>query len=60
MVDFGMDPQTALDAPRFQVAGVDSAEGASCVEDSRCVLAAELTSASHVVCKHHVLPILQP
>ena len=55
-----MDPQTALDAPRFQVAGVDSAEGASCVEDSRCVLAAELTSASHVVCKHHVLPMLQP
>ena len=35
MVDFGMDPQTALDAPRFQVAGVDSTEGASCVEESR-------------------------
>ena len=35
MVDFDMDPQTALDAPRFQVAGVDSTEGASCVEESR-------------------------
>lgn len=35
MVDFGMDPQTALDAPRFQIAGVDSCYGPGCVEESR-------------------------
>ena len=36
MVDFGMDPQTALDAPRWQLEGVDSCIGPSCVEESRC------------------------
>ena len=34
MLDFGMEPQTALDAPRFSLYGVDSAEGPSTVLDS--------------------------
>lgn len=36
MVDFGMDPQMALDAPRFTLEGVDSVEGPSCVCRSKC------------------------
>ncbi|KAK9787880.1 hypothetical protein WJX73_007818 [Symbiochloris irregularis] len=38
MVDFGMDPQTALDAPRFALGGVDSVEGPSCVSQSSVLL----------------------
>lgn len=34
MLDFGMEPQTALDAPRFSLYGVDSAEGPSTVLES--------------------------
>jgi len=35
MLDFGMEPQMALDAPRFTVYGVDSAEGPITVKESR-------------------------
>lgn len=35
MLDFKMDPQSALDAPRFCVADVDSSLGPICVEKSR-------------------------
>ncbi len=35
MLDFGMEPQMALDAPRFTVFGVDSAEGPITVKESR-------------------------
>ena len=35
MLDFGMEPQMALDAPRFSVYGVDSAEGPGTVRESR-------------------------
>ena len=35
MLDFGMEPQMALDAPRFSVFGVDSAEGPCTVRESR-------------------------
>ena len=35
MLDFGMEPQMALDAPRFSVYGVDSAEGPCTVRESR-------------------------
>ncbi|KAK9814407.1 hypothetical protein WJX72_005444 [[Myrmecia] bisecta] len=34
MLDFNMEPQAALDAPRFCLAGVDSAIGPSCFRDS--------------------------
>lgn len=35
MIDYGMEPQAALNAPRFSVEGVDSAYGPGCVEYSR-------------------------
>lgn len=35
MVDFGMDPQEALDAPRWRVAGVDSCLGPASVKTSQ-------------------------
>lgn len=35
MIDYGMEPQAALNAPRFSVEGVDSAYGPGCVEHSR-------------------------
>ena len=35
MVDFGMEPQAALDAPRWRVMGVDSALGPESVRTSR-------------------------
>lgn len=35
LVDFGMDPQSALDAPRFCVVDVDSSLGPRCVRNSR-------------------------
>ncbi|GMH38373.1 hypothetical protein BSKO_06257 [Bryopsis sp. KO-2023] len=35
MMDFGMDPQSALDAPRFYVIGVDSSIGPKCVRTSK-------------------------
>lgn len=38
MLDFGMEPQMALDAPRFSVYGVDSAEGPCTVRESRSAL----------------------
>ena len=31
MFDYGMEPQAALNAPRFSVEGVDSAYGPGCV-----------------------------
>ena len=34
MVDFGMEPQAALDAPRFLLEGVDSAVGPASVRTS--------------------------
>ena len=69
MVDFGMDPQSALDAPRFSLAGVDSVEGPSCVARSRYAVLTQgkLCLLSQVVClplgclKAHaalVLPLL--
>ncbi len=39
MLDFGLEPQTALDAPRFSLYGVDSAEGPSTVLESMCATA---------------------
>ena len=36
MVDFGMEPQAALDAPRFRLEGVDSAVGPASVRTSKC------------------------
>ena len=36
MVDFGMEPQAALDAPRFRLEGVDSAVGPASVRTSTC------------------------
>ena len=38
MVDFGMEPQAALDAPRFRLEGVDSAVGPASVRTSKCAL----------------------
>ncbi|BDA50498.1 Glutathione hydrolase proenzyme [Coccomyxa sp. Obi] len=38
MLDFGLEPQTALDAPRFSLYGVDSAEGPSTVLESIVLL----------------------
>ncbi len=35
MVDFGMEPQAALDAPRFRLEGVDSAIGPASVRTSK-------------------------
>lgn len=35
MIDYGMEPQAALNAPRFSVEGVDSAYGPACVEYSK-------------------------
>ena len=35
MIDYGMESQAALNAPRFSVEGVDSAYGPGCVEYSR-------------------------
>ncbi len=35
MVDFGMEPQAALDAPRFRLEGVDSAVGPASVRTSK-------------------------
>ena len=37
MLDFGMDPQEALDAPRWRVAGVDSCLGPASVKTSQYV-----------------------
>lgn len=37
MVDFGMEPQAALDVPRFRLEGVDSAVGPASVRTSWCV-----------------------
>lgn len=37
MVDYGMEPQEALDAPRFRLDGVDSCIGPASVNDSVCV-----------------------
>ena len=37
MVDHGMEPQAALDAPRFSVAAVNAAWGPACVAHSKCV-----------------------
>lgn len=34
MLDFGMEPQAALDAPRWGVSGVDTCLGPKCVEYS--------------------------
>ena len=36
MLDWGMEPQSALDAPRWSLYGVDSAEGPVTVERSMC------------------------
>ncbi len=36
MVDFGMEPQEALDAPRFRLDGVDSCIGPASVNDVTC------------------------
>lgn len=38
MVDFGMEPQEALDAPRWRLDGVDSCVGPASVNDVTCVL----------------------
>ena len=35
MIDYGMEPQAALDAPRWRVLGVDSAYGPESVNPSR-------------------------
>jgi len=35
MIDYGMEPQAALNAPRFSIEGVDSAYGPACVEHSQ-------------------------
>ena len=35
MIDFDMDPQQALDAPRWRVAGVDSCLGPASVKTSQ-------------------------
>jgi len=37
MIDYGMEPQAALNAPRFSIEGVDSAYGPACVEHSQYV-----------------------
>ena len=37
MLDHGMEPQAALDAPRFSVAAVNAAWGPGCVAHSECV-----------------------
>ncbi len=34
MVDYGMEPQEALDAPRFRLDGIDSCVGPASVNDS--------------------------
>lgn len=34
MLDFGMQPQAALDAPRFYIEGVDTVLGPQCVSES--------------------------
>lgn len=44
MIDYGMEPQAALDAPRFSVEGVDSAYGPACVEHSRFSLSSLLST----------------
>lgn len=36
MVDFGMEPQAALDAPRWRLDGVDSCIGPASVNDVTC------------------------
>lgn len=38
MIDYGMEPQAALNAPRFSIEGVDSAYGPACVEHSHVAL----------------------
>lgn len=37
MLDHGMEPQAALDAPRFSVAAVNAAWGPACVAHSEYV-----------------------
>lgn len=52
MIDYGMEPQAALNAPRFSVEGVDSAYGPGCVEYSRYVnaLASTVLLSTHGLC----------
>ena len=52
MVDFGMDPQKALDAPRFSLAGVDSVEGPSCVAHSKCAHTRAATQCKYTIWRH--------
>ena len=56
MIDYGMEPQAALNAPRFSIEGVDSAYGPACVEHSQyaspapcCVLRLAVVAALTVV-----------
>jgi gamma-glutamyltranspeptidase len=39
MVDYDMEPQAALDAPRWRLDGVDSCVGPASVNDVTCVAA---------------------
>ena len=44
-MDFGMEPQAALDAPRFRLEGINSAVGPASVNDSVYVPTAPLAAA---------------
>ncbi len=50
MIDYGMEPQAALNAPRFSIEGVDSAYGPACVEHSQYVSLDCSTSCTEPAC----------
>jgi gamma-glutamyltranspeptidase len=56
MLDYGMEPQAALDAPRFSIAGVNAASGPACVRHSECApLAARRAHALDSPSAHRII-----
>jgi len=49
MLDYGMEPQAALDAPRFSIAGVNAAAGPACVRHSECAPAHGMALSARTV-----------
>lgn len=54
MIDYGMEPQAALNAPRFSIEGVDSAYGPACVEHSQYVYSKPAASCAKLVFTYQV------